>query len=488
MDGVHKCNVFRANYKLKGRVYKLINTNPMPCPNIVWITLDSVRADHTTMNHYERDTTPFLQDLADEGIGFKQCFAHSKSTHPSSGAILTGTPPTHNTVGVTGGRLPDSVPTVAERFSEAGYHTSCLSRNSYVSSATGLNRGFDKFQWLASSTMYRLHPFTLARYFANIRKHSAGLALDTAKHASPFLMNETAKRWLSEFEADPQPFFFYLHYNEPHRPYYPPQSYLDRYTDEIEMSPSEAAEFAMDVHYNLEEIIADGCNLTDPEWDALFAMYDAEIAYTDYMIGELLTHIRSLDIGETIFVVTADHGELFGEHGLLSHKFVLDEAVTHVPLVIHGLDGFKADEDELVQHADFMKTLLDYAGADSEGVVGTDLRTDRPEFAVSQRGPIDFGSILAKNPSFDTSRFHHSTLTSLRSEQFVYQRSDDRSELLERPDETTDVSQKYPETIEELDEKLSRWMEKYGQSADEGLKGDFSGAKEKQLRDLGYLE
>ena len=181
-------------------------------PNVVWITLDSVRADHTNLNGYERETTPFLRELADDdaGTAFRQCFAHSKSTHPSSGAILTGTPPTHNTVGVSGEKLPESVPSVAERFGEAGYRTACLSRNSYVSEATGLDRGFDRFQWLAYSTMHELHPVTLLKYFANVRSHSAGLVLDTAKHASPYLMNDTAKRWLSDLEANSDPFFFYL--------------------------------------------------------------------------------------------------------------------------------------------------------------------------------------------------------------------------------------------------------------------------------------
>lgn len=460
----------------------------MSGPNIIWITLDSVRADHTNMNGYERDTTPFLQSLAESGIGFRQCFAHSKSTHPSSGAILTGTPPTQNTVGVTGDKLPDAVPTVAERFSEAGYHTACLSRNSYVSSATGLNRGFDRFQWLASSTMHQLHPITLLRYFANIREHSAGWKLDTAKHASPFLMNETAKRWLSSFQNRSEPFFFYLHYNEPHRPYYPPQSYVDHYTDEIEMSAGDAAAFAMDFHYNLDEIIADGCDLTDEEWEAIFAMYDAEIAYTDHMVGNLVEYLRSTDLEDTIVVVTADHGELFGEYGLLAHSYVLDAAVTHVPLVIDGLDGLAVGPDDLVQHGDVMKTLLEHVGANTDGMVGSDLRRERPEFAISQRGPADFGTLLKYNPEFDADRFHHSTLTALRTERFVYQQSEDRTELFERPDESTDVSKQYPDVVAELDEKLQSWLEKYGQPVDEGHEGDFSISKERQLRDLGYLE
>ena len=461
----------------------------MSRPNVVWITLDSVRADHTNLNGYERETTPFLRGLADDAAGtaFRQCFAHSKSTHPSSGAILTGTPPTHNTVGVSGEKLPEAVPSVAERLGAAGYRTACISRNSYVSAATGLDRGFDRFQWLSSSTMHQLHPVTLLKYFANIRSHSAGLALDTAKHASPYLMNDTAKRWLSDFEAEPDPFFLYVHYNEPHRPYYPPNSHLERFTDEIAMSADEAAEFAIEFHYNLDEMIANGCNLTDDEWEAIFALYDAEIAYTDHMVGRLVDHVRSLDVGETIFVVTADHGELFGEHGLLAHSYVLDAAVTHVPMAVHGLGDLAAGPDDIVQHADVMRTVVERAGGDTEGMVGTDLRAESPPFAVSQRGPVDFDDLLSYNPEFDADRFHRPTLTALRTDRFVYQRSDEGADLFERPDETTDVSDRYPAVVSELDETLSAWLAENGRPADEGRTGDFSPSKKRQLEDLGYL-
>ena len=193
----------------------------MKQPNIVWITLDSVRSDHTTVDGYKRDTTPNMYEIGVEGYNFSHCIAHSKSTLPSSAAILTCTAPSHNTVGMSGKMLPSTIPTVATRFSQAGYQTACLSRNSYVSSATGLDRGFDRFQWIASETLSELSYVTLIKYLVNIQSHSAGITRDTAKHSSAYLMNETAKRWVKKFDRN-QPFFFYLHYNEPHRPYYPP--------------------------------------------------------------------------------------------------------------------------------------------------------------------------------------------------------------------------------------------------------------------------
>ena len=279
--------------------------------------------------------------------------------------------------------------------------------------------------------MHQLHPVTLLEYFADIRSHSAGLALDTARHASPYLTNDTAERWLSDFEAEPDPFF--VHYDEPHQPYYPPNSHLERFTGEIAMSADEAAEFAIEFHHNLDEMIADGCDLTDDEWEAIFVLYDAEIAYTDHMIGRLVDHVRSLDVGGTIFVVTADHGELFGEYGLLAHSYVLDAAVTHVPMAVHGPDDLAADPDDIVQHADVIRTLVGRAGGDTEGMVEPDLRAESPSFAVSQRGPVDFDDLLSYDPGFDADRFHRPTLTALRTDRFVYQRSGEGARPVRAP-------------------------------------------------------
>jgi len=453
-------------------------------PNIIWITLDSVRADHTSMAGYKRDTTPNLKSISEDGIYFENCIAHSRYTHPSSGAILTGKPPSRNTVGFSGEALPDTVPAVAEIFQESGYHTACLSRNSYLSSATGLDRGFDDFEWISSSTVHKVGLRTIIKYLLNLRKHSAGLSLDFAEYSTPFLMNDVAKRWLKSFD---EPFFFYLHYNEPHRPYYPPLPYLDKFTDDISMSTEEAAKFTMEFHHNLHEIVAEGCNLSEEEWEAVEAMYDAEIAYTDEMVGKLFDYVQGLNLNDTIVVITADHGELFGEQGMLAHKVVLDDAVTRVPMVVHGLN-IESGEEDLVQHSDVMKTIMGYSGVDTSEIQGFDLRNEKREFAVSQCGPNDFDFALKHNPGFDTERYHSSSKTAVRTREFKYIKSDEKAELFKLPDEENDVSDKYPEMVEEMDEKLENWLAENGTAVDKGKDGKFSDAMEKQLRDLGYLQ
>lgn len=457
--------------------------------NIVWITLDSVRGDHTTMSGYERDTTPNLRRIAKQSDGryFSNCFATGNGTPLSSASILTGTYPSRHGFKITNEALPAELDTVPELLAEQGYSTAGLSRNSYLSSGTNLDRGFGRFEWIDRSTILQsVSPSVLAKYLLKIRSHSVGLSTDSAKHATPFIMNETLKRWLDDLNAT-QPFFLYAHYNEPHRPYYPPLPYLERYTGNLSMTASEAAERSMEIHRNIEEVISNGYTISETDEKALIAMYDAEIAYTDEMIGRLFDHIQALDLGDTIFIITADHGELFGENGLLGHTITLNDAVTNVPLVTHGFDDLAISEDSIVQHPDVMQTLVEMADGRTEQMQGVDLRRNERTYAISQRQSLS-GSRYEQDPEFDISRFHEQMLTTFRSERFRYLWSDNKSELFELPNELTEVSDKHPEVAERFEAELTNWLSKEGQPISCGTEDNLTESMRRQLRDLGYVE
>jgi uncharacterized sulfatase len=457
-------------------------------PNVVWVTLDSLRADHTTMAGYERDTTPNLARIAESGNAFHHCISSGIGTPYSTASMFTGTYPTRHGLKSTNEYLPESLSTLPELLGAAGYRTACLSRNTYVSPGTGLDRGFDRFTWVSGATIIDAVPYrTLLKYAANLWRHSAGLARDTAKYATPYVLNDVAKRWFRDLTAE-EPFFFYLHYNEPHRPYYPPLPWVDTYTDDIEMAPEAAADFAMDVHRNLDRYIAEGLGFTDDEWAALRAMYDAGIRYTDEMIGRLFDHVRALDLGPTIFLVTADHGELLGEHGLLSHKVVVDDALTHVPLVTHGFDEIGDRTDDLLQHVDLTTTLAEMVDQGADQLQGVDLRETTREHAIVQRGPLDFSLFTDHNPEFDSSRFHHGTVHGIRTKEFRYERSDSLARLYELPDEETDVSDAHPEVTADLSETLDAWVEANADPVGAETDSQLDEAMRRQLRDLGYVE
>jgi arylsulfatase A-like enzyme len=462
-------------------------------PDVVWVTLDSVRADHVSMGGSHRDTTPNLRRIADaeDGAYFPHCFASGNGTPVSSASILTATQPSRHGLGGDNEVVPEALPTVPELLGEAGYRTACISRNSYVSSGTGLDRGFDRFAWISSSSLLDAVPkTTLLKWALNIRRHSAGLTLDAAKHATPFLLNDMAKRWIDDFTADADPFYLYLHYNEPHRPYYPPLPYLDAYTDEIDATPEEAVDIAMRVHRDAVRIMAEGCDLSARELDAMKAMYDAEIRYTDECIGRLFDYVQSLDRDVT-FVVTADHGELFCEHGLLAHRLVLTDPVTHIPLVVHGpdvADGIADRREEMVQHVDLSTTLVARAGGETGTCQGVDLRQTARDGAISQRPPASFDQYLDHNPDFDTSRFHADWLTSYRTHEYRFQHSADRTELFVPPDEETDVAADHPDVAADLDARVTDWLETEGRTVAAGEGSGLTDEMRDQLRDLGYME
>lgn len=463
-------------------------------PNIVWVTMESTRHDHTTLGGHFRETTPNLKQIADSSRGqsFDLCFSHGIWTLPSSASILTGTFPSRHGAGMDNDRIPEGLRTIPESLSAAGYHTACLSPNSHISSATGLDRGFDEFAWISRSNILEVAGIpTVLKYLLNIRRHGGGLTTDTSKHGSGFILHDLAKQWLTSYAGDDEPFFIYAHYGDPHHPYYPPLPYLREFAQDLDMSPSEAGELALRHHAELNERIANGCEFTPEEWAAIRALYDGCIAYTDELVGDLFQFVESLDLKDTIFIVTADHGELFGEHGMLAHKVVVDDAVCHVPLVVHGMDSVD-DNIEMIQHADLMRTLVSEAGGDTDQIQGRDLRCDSREFAIIQRGANRYQKNVDRfkelNPAFETSGYHEGTLHALRTDQYKYLASKSGNELFELPDEETDVSDNHPELAESFEQRLRDWLEREGDPiAGEKLAADFSKDMEQQLEDLGYL-
>ncbi|MGZ0745993.1 sulfatase [Haloparvum sp. AD34] len=456
-------------------------------PNVVWITLDSVRMDHTTMGGHTRDTTPNISELADSGFSHDTCITPGQGTPYSSGSFLTGTYPFHHGLQLENEYLPEELATVPELLRGVGYRTAGLSRNSFVSPGTGLDRGFDRFEWLNSTRLFNIVPTSvLLKWALNIRQHSAGFTLDAGKHSTPFLMNGIAKRWLNDL-SESEPFFLYLHYNEPHHPYYPPLPYLDEYTDDIAFSTEEAASFAMEMHAKYRSWVANDKDLTEEELEALRALYDAEIRYTDEMIGRLFDYTQSLDLEDTVFVITSDHGDFFGEKNLLSHVLSIDDGVTHTPLVVHGLEEIRTDSP-VIQQIDVMEALVAEAGGETEQFQGIDIRKETREFAISNRAPIDEETWKEYNSEFDASRFHSGKLTSIHTGKFRYQYSTDKSELFRLPDENHDLSDVFPNVADHLDRKLEEWLSEFGKPVKTTEQSELTNEMQQQLRDLGYVE
>ena len=462
--------------------------------DVIWITLESARQDHTSLGGHERDTTPNLRRISEESDGawFDSCFSHDIWTRPSSASILTGHASSSHQVWSNDAYLPDVIETIPEQFRERGYRTVCVSPNAQLSSATGLDRGFEHFHYLSRSTLREeAGTVTLLRYLANLRRHSAGFTTDTRKHSIGYLSTSIAERHVRTAARNDDPLFLYVHLGDSHHPYVPPLIEQEEFASDLDLPLEEAIETALDMSDDLHEKIANHVPFTTAQWNALAVLYDAGIRYVDRLTGALVETARER-LDDPIIVITGDHGELFGEHGCLAHMLVANTAVSEVPMVIAGIDGLSGRNRGLVQHADIMQAVVSECGLNYDVPIGRDPRTSDRSIAVTQRGGVradeTLDMIRQHNKSFDDTVYPKGDVTSIRTEEYRYQWDDSGGELFALPDETVDVSNTEPAVARRLRKQYEDWIDEFGQpSATADTSAEFSPEMQQQLRDLGYL-
>jgi uncharacterized sulfatase len=464
--------------------------------NIVWISLESTRYDHTSLSDYHRDTTPFVENFAsrDQATSFDHCITHGKWTGTSTASILTGThPPTHGVYGSGFGEgsiiLADEIKTIPEMLPE-DYTTCSLISNSNAGPAKGLDRGFDTVrEFYPSKLRETVELRTLIKSIPQLWAHGGGLTRNIDRHKGllSYMTVDAAKRFVSN-QTDP--YYLFLHFNSSHQPYLPPYSYRDTFVSEMPVSSKEALDTAQSTYEDIYELISHG-GLDEDELDQVTAMYDAVLSHVDYCVAHLVESILQED-DDTIVVITGDHGDLLGEYDLVSHKFVLHDALIHVPLVTYGLDGVEDQSGNVVQHIDVVRTIFSQIGIDHEQLEGLDLTDKTREYAVTQRCGDNVQKNLRKireyNPEYTLPRGYDEKLTSVRSKTHKLLYTTDTAELFLLPDESTDVKSAYEEQFKRMKSYAEEWLEAHDSGA-----GSAPATKEldesirDHLSDMGYL-
>jgi arylsulfatase A-like enzyme len=311
-------------------------------PNVLLLVLDTTRADRCSVNGYARETTPAMARLAKDGVVFKQAWSSANWTAPAHASLFTGVGAARHGLSTRGrGFLRGYVPTIAERFTAAGYDTGCFSNNDLVSPEFGLTRGFTRVDELYKDEQ---RPKPTSR-----GAHTLAADFAIAAHR--------AKR----------PFFVFINDVEPHQPYEPAaedSALLLRGSP----SPEEAKAAGwfppeMVMRYDL------GVEQIDDRRMALHSdLYDGEVRTLDREIGTLLDRLREAQIlDSTVVILLGDHGEFLGEHRLLDHGIGLYREVLHVPLVVRHpgtFDGGRIVED-VVRIEDVAPTLLELCGLEA---------------------------------------------------------------------------------------------------------------------------
>jgi arylsulfatase len=311
-----------------------------PQKHAILITVDTLRADRIGAYGYPSAATPQIDALAADSIRFDAAFAHSSMTAPSIASLITGRLPRSHGVVDNQRNLPEGLPTLASILQRAGFATGAFIGNYTLRRSKGFQRGFS----------------TVTRGFRAreiVRQHPENLAAS---------LTDRAIAWLDSRDAE-QRIFLWVHYQEPHGPYTPPDfrapetpgSSLPR--NDTNSGRGGIPKYQWLGHGHSAEYLA---------------RYDGEVAEVDRQLGRLLSHLESTGIlDESVLVFTADHGEAFGEDDLwFAHGEGLGEVLLRVPLLLR-IPGLAPEvRQDVVRLVDVLPTLVESLGGvapDSDG-------------------------------------------------------------------------------------------------------------------------
>ncbi len=423
-------------------------------PNVLWVTVDTLRRDHVGVYGDPNAETPHMDALAASGIRFDDAVTPSPETAPAHASMLTGLHPLRHGLLGNGGQLARGIPTLAQLLEQEGYATGAFLSAVALAPETGLDRGFEVYDadlgpvrgiselWAVKvfvRVLFRLgHPERFAWLLERSGDRTLALATD----------------WIGA--RGERPWFAWVHLFEPHAPY--------------------EAKGGLDHR----ALIADPNHAyTDEERQQLKVQYRAEVGQVDAYVGRLLEAMNPRTADHTIVVLTADHGEQLGEHGIDFHHRGLFDEVIRVPLFLRAPGLSPGVVFQQVRLMDLLPTMLELIHVEgperSEGGSLLELVDGRREAAMSC-------TLLGRTP--DGAK----RLLGLRTAEaklVVDPESGEQAlyDLLRDPGETRNVAGEQAEAVEQVralvDREIRAWR---------GMAPRLDGAADERLRALGYVQ
>jgi len=323
-------------------------------PDVLFIVMDTTRAQSSSAYGYHRQTTPVLEQLASEGVLFEQASAPATWSLPAHAALFTGTFPSFNDAHAETRKLGSTLPTIGEVFADAGYETWCFSANPHISDAFGLTRGFhhqDK-AWKAGPS---------ARQFSFPFRMIDLLGFGESDKGGAFVVDNIAS-WWDDRPEDSAPAFVFVNFLEAHFPFHQlPRDYVRSYQDRPMSELRQVGQISFGAQF--------GRPLTQAEVDRIAApmvdLYDGGVRYTDALVGQVIDEWRDRGLlDNTVVVVLGDHGEMMGEHNAFGHVTSMYEEDLRVPLIFRYPPGLPAGRrvPDPVSTVGTMATLAELAG------------------------------------------------------------------------------------------------------------------------------
>jgi arylsulfatase A-like enzyme/Tfp pilus assembly protein PilF len=415
-------------------------TPAKPAPNVVLITIDTLRADHVGCYGYKQIKTPNIDGLAADGVRFDRAFAVVPVTLPSHSSMLTGTYPMLSGMhDFSGNKLSPLQPTLASVLKQAGYQTGAVIGSSVLDSRFGLNQGFDFYY----------------DHFEFSRLDEANL--DQMERPGN-VVADVALNWLAKNSQ--KKFFLWMHLYDPHFPYHPPEPYSREYAAQP---------------------------------------YDGEIAFADEQVGRLLRFLKDKGIYQnTVIVLCGDHGESLGEHGEKTHGFFIYNATMHVPLIIRLPEQLPGQLPEKtaartladpVSLADLMPTVLSAVGLQIPSQVQgrsllPEIRPDpsAPDVQANRERTL-YGETFLPRIHFNWSELRGSENTKYH---FIDAPRPELYDLAKDPDEVHNLFAEKKAVAEEMHSKLVGMIRDYSAGKELAEKTGLDPALMERLKSLGY--
>jgi arylsulfatase A-like enzyme len=452
------------------------------------IVLDSVRRDHLSCYGYERRTTPHIDRLADEGVRFDQAYSNSCWTIPAHASLFTGLYPSrHGAMDLDANRLDEGHLTMASYLAQQGYRTASISCNGLIPGPIDLDRGFQH-----SVDVGALRGASRGLFPRLVRKVHRLWRERTARDRGTARATKLALRWLNEQEPA-RPFFLFVNYMDCHLPY------RLKDTDRYRFLEGHERERADAVPQDPFGTMAGKVPMSEQQLTDLQALYDGALYHLDWHVGILLHALRSTGTLErTLLIVTSDHGESFGEHGLMDHQYGLYENLIRIPLVIRLPEGEleRGVHETPVQLADILPTLanrLGNAGGSLRELDGYPIFEGPSRTAVIAEYPVpNLRTLRRRYPEADLGRLDVG-LRSIRVGRYkLIERSDGGMELYDletdpaeqrnRGNERTDVVTRLHDALEDT-LGIFHGQQAKAQDHDDGELNELRD----RLRSLGYI-
>jgi len=310
-------------------------------PNVILIMCDALRADHVGCYGYPAAQTATIDKLADDGVRFHHAYSQSSWTKPGTASIFSGLYPSGHNAVLKPDLLPDSVITVAEVFQGAGYYTVGFPNNINISPSFNFGQGFEEYPYLAPDYFFHASESSSQLSYYSIFRLIRERFLVKSKYPQHYyqeakIVHQHAMEYIDRRGINDR-FFMYLHYMEPHDPYF--------------KHPFNGVGYA---RVDMPD--------PDPSWaDTFIDTYDGEITYMDRWLGSLFDELKRRKLWDnTIVLLTADHGEEFFDHDGWWHGTTLYQEQIAIPIIFklpHGRESGTVRLDNARQ-IDLAPTLL----------------------------------------------------------------------------------------------------------------------------------